>query len=103
MAPLDEPAWCNGAATWLTPEARHFLCLMALCDDAMFSVLLMEPSGACSILFVSPGVTRLLGYSGEEYLALGCARGGGAAGMRIAPSSRRAVAFWRLAESAARR
>jgi hypothetical protein len=62
------------APTPQTPEASHFLRLMALCDDAMFSVLHMEDDGACTVLYVSPGVTQLLGYTPAEYLALGCAQ-----------------------------
>jgi hypothetical protein len=37
----------------------------------MFSVLDMADDGACTVLYVSPGVLRLLGYTPEEYTALG--------------------------------
>lgn len=38
----------------------------------MFSILDIAPDGACTIPFVSPGVQSLLGYTPEEYIALGC-------------------------------
>jgi len=36
------------------------------------AVLSLDSSGLATILFVSPGVQSLLGYTPEEYLALGC-------------------------------
>ena len=38
----------------------------------MFSILDMDEKGLCTILFTSPAVETLLGYTPEEYLALGC-------------------------------
>ena len=38
----------------------------------MFSVMDMDEKGLCTILFVSPAVQTLLGYTPEEYLAIGC-------------------------------
>ena len=48
----------------------------------MFSVLEIKPSGECCILFASPAVETLLGYTPEEYLALGCVLRCGAANLR---------------------
>ena len=65
----------SGGAPSSTPhtaEASNFLKMMTLCDDSMFSVLMMEDDGACTALFMSPGVKQLLGFTQEEYLALGC-------------------------------
>ena len=41
-------------------------------EDTMFSILDMDEQGACTILFASPAVQTLLGYTPEEYIALGC-------------------------------
>jgi len=38
----------------------------------MFSVLDLKPSGECNVLYASPGVETLLGYTPEQYRALGC-------------------------------
>lgn len=38
----------------------------------MFTVLDVKPTGECTILFTSSGVETLLGYTPEEYCALGC-------------------------------
>jgi hypothetical protein len=67
-------AWCGCVPNPQAAEVSHYVKLLALSEDAMFSVLSMENDGACTILYCSPGVTRLLGYTPEEYLALGCAR-----------------------------
>ena len=56
-----------------TAEASNYLRMLGLCDDAMFFVFGMSDDGAFTVLFVSPGVTPLLGFTQEEYLALGCA------------------------------
>jgi hypothetical protein len=57
-----------------TAEASNYLKMLALADDVMFSVLHVDDNLACTCLYVSPGVTSLLGFTVEEYLALGCAR-----------------------------
>jgi hypothetical protein len=67
-------AWCGCVPNPQAAEVSHYVKLLALSEDAMFSVLSMENDGACTVCYVSPGVTRLLGYTPEEYLALGCAR-----------------------------
>jgi hypothetical protein len=73
--PRAAPAWpddSSGSAPH-TQEASNFLKMLALVDDVMFSVLLVADDGACTCLYVSPGVTPLLGFTVEEYMALGCA------------------------------
>ncbi len=38
----------------------------------MFTVLDVKPTGETNVLYTSPGVETLLGYTPEEYCALGC-------------------------------
>jgi hypothetical protein len=66
------PRCCSAAQSVET--ALFCRLLSCVCDTIMFSVLEMAHDGGCSILYVSPGVRRLLGYTPEEYTALGCAR-----------------------------
>jgi hypothetical protein len=72
--PRAAPAWHDDSdSAPHTQEASNFLKMLALVDDVMFSVLLVADDGACTCLYVSPGVTQLLGFTVEEYMALGCA------------------------------
>ena len=75
MPPVTACTEAGGGTTAATPhtaEASRYLQMMGLCDDAMFSVLHVAADGACIVLYVSSGVQQLLGYTPEEYLALGC-------------------------------
>lgn len=58
------------------PEAAHYLQLLLL-ERAMLLVALLtqdEDGAARQVLYASPGVTLLLGFTPEEYVELWCAR-----------------------------
>jgi hypothetical protein len=70
--PESPPAPANNSRAPLSVPTQLFLRLLSCVSDVMFSVLDMADDGACTVLYVSPGVLGLLGYTAEEYTALGC-------------------------------
>lgn len=55
-------------------ETRLLCLLLDICADAMFSVMHYDPAAmAGTVLYASPGVLSLLGYTAEEYTSMGCA------------------------------
>ncbi len=56
-------------------DATHFARLLELCDDVVFSVgevSGVEENRAYTALYTSGGVSQLLGYTPDEFNALGC-------------------------------